>query len=74
MNTRSTLPRYTRMSIMVILGAVLAVSFNPAAASINPLPAIDATEEGTSRADMLAIADRYVNYTWIAINSEWGMS
>lgn len=43
MNTRSTLPRYIRMSSMAILVAILSASFSPAAASINLLPAIDTT-------------------------------
>lgn len=64
MNKKLLSVRYVRISSIVILLAIVAVSFNPVAASINPLPAIDTTEEGTRRADMLAIADRYVNYTY----------
>ena len=72
MNRKYVSVRRIRMSSIVILLAIVTASFTPA--SVASSPAIDTTEEGTRRADMLAIADRYVNYTWTAINSEWGMS
>ncbi len=68
MNNKSALFYFLRAIVFVLLLISMTMSMTPASAG----QATQTTQLETRRADMMAIAERYVNYRWTAINSAWG--
>lgn len=66
MNKKFAPVRYFHLAMAVLLFASLAFS------TTTPSSAVDLTDENAmKRADMMAIAERYVNYQWTAVNDHW---
>ncbi len=65
MNSRFTRVRFFYIVLAVLL--LVSMSF-----STSPSLAADLTDENAmQRADMMAIAERYLNYQWTAVNDHW---
>ena len=68
MNKKFTPVRYFYLAMAALLFASLAFSTT----APSPTSAIDLTDENAmKRADMMAIAERYMNYQWTAVNDHW---